>query len=31
MQPVSTTGSRVERGHDGGLPLRGWQRRALVR
>ena len=31
MQPVSTTGSRVERGHDGGLPLRGWQRRALMR
>ena len=27
MQPVSTPDSRVE----GGLPLRGWQRRALVK
>ncbi len=31
MQPVSTTKSRVASGHGAGLPLRGWQRRALVK
>jgi superfamily II DNA or RNA helicase len=31
MQPVSATESRVEGGRGDGLPLRGWQRRALVK
>jgi superfamily II DNA or RNA helicase len=31
LQQVSGTPSRVEAGHDGNAPLRGWQRRALVK